>query len=154
MPSCLHALVPARLLPAAQLGYVPRMRPRFAFPPLWTLCSNINSRRLRATHQPSLFLPCAPQEEARAHNDTVVLRGRDEYLNLPNKTLRFLRYALAHPAGATGWAGAGASLQDAPQRWLRSWMWCLGTEAVGPPGLPDVATLHRGVGLHSRGCCT
>ncbi|KAL4451696.1 hypothetical protein ABPG75_007358 [Micractinium tetrahymenae] len=41
------------------------------------------------------------QEEALAHNDTVVLRGKDKYLNLPNKTLRFLRYVLAHPAGYT-----------------------------------------------------
>jgi hypothetical protein len=30
-----------------------------------------------------------------------VLRGEDTYKNLPNKTLRLLRYALAHPAGYT-----------------------------------------------------
>lgn len=29
----------------------------------------------------------------------MVLRGADTYKNLPNKTLRLLRYALAHPAG-------------------------------------------------------
>lgn len=28
-----------------------------------------------------------------------MLRGEDTYKNLPNKTLRLLRYALAHPAG-------------------------------------------------------
>ncbi len=31
--------------------------------------------------------------------DIVVLRGEDTYLNLPNKTLRLMAYALAHPAG-------------------------------------------------------
>jgi hypothetical protein len=34
------------------------------------------------------------------YNDTVVLRGMDTYRNLPNKTLRLMRYVLAHPAGA------------------------------------------------------
>ncbi|KAI3437810.1 hypothetical protein D9Q98_000257 [Chlorella vulgaris] len=41
------------------------------------------------------------QEEAATHNDTVVLRGTDTYANLPNKTLRLMRYAVAHPAGYT-----------------------------------------------------
>jgi hypothetical protein len=36
------------------------------------------------------------------HNDSVVVRGPDTYLDLPNKTLRALRYALAHPAGGHG----------------------------------------------------
>lgn len=36
------------------------------------------------------------------YNDTVVLRGMDTYRNLPNKTLRLMRYVLAHPAGACG----------------------------------------------------
>jgi len=39
------------------------------------------------------------QAELERHNDTVMLRGADTYKNLPNKTLRLLRYALAHPAG-------------------------------------------------------
>lgn len=55
----------------------------------------------RSRAPPSLVLP---QEEALAHNDTVVLRGQDRYLNLPNKTLRLLRYTLTHPAGASGHA--------------------------------------------------
>ncbi|PRW57106.1 Phosphatidylserine synthase 2 isoform A [Chlorella sorokiniana] len=46
------------------------------------------------------WLP-ALQAELERHNDTVVLRGEDTYKNLPNKTLRLLRYALAHPAGYT-----------------------------------------------------
>ncbi len=39
----------------------------------------------------------ALKEEIIAHNDTVVLRGKDAYLNLPNKTFRMLRYILADP---------------------------------------------------------
>jgi Galactosyltransferase len=42
------------------------------------------------------WLP-ALEEEVIAHNDTVILRGKDVYLNLPNKTFRMLRYTLAHP---------------------------------------------------------
>ncbi|EFN55980.1 hypothetical protein CHLNCDRAFT_145336 [Chlorella variabilis] len=38
------------------------------------------------------------QEDLAHSNDIVVLRGPDTYLNLPNKTLRLMRYALAHPA--------------------------------------------------------
>ena len=37
------------------------------------------------------------EEEILAHNDTVVVRGKDVYFNLPNKTFRMLRYTLAHP---------------------------------------------------------
>jgi hypothetical protein len=29
----------------------------------------------------------------------VVVRGKDTYRNFPNKTLRLLRYTLAHPKG-------------------------------------------------------
>jgi hypothetical protein len=43
----------------------------------------------------------ALEEEVVAHNDTVFLRGKDFYTNLPNKTFRMLRYALAHPAEYT-----------------------------------------------------
>lgn len=42
---------------------------------------------------------CLVQEDLAHSNDIVVLRGPDTYLNLPNKTLRLMRYALAHPAG-------------------------------------------------------
>ena len=45
------------------------------------------------------------QDEAACHSDDdtslVVLRGPDTYRNLPNKTLRLLRYMLAHPAGGS-----------------------------------------------------
>lgn len=37
------------------------------------------------------------EEEVRRHGDIIVLRGKDTYMNLPNKTFRMLRYALAHP---------------------------------------------------------
>lgn len=37
------------------------------------------------------------KEEIRRYNDTVILRGRDYYKNLPNKTFRMLRYFLLHP---------------------------------------------------------
>lgn len=37
--------------------------------------------------------------EVAAHGDIVVLRGADTYKNLPNKTLRLLRFAVAAPAG-------------------------------------------------------
>ena len=43
----------------------------------------------------------ALEAEIREHNDTVILRGNDTYLNLPNKTFRMFRYALAHPDGYT-----------------------------------------------------
>lgn len=33
--------------------------------------------------------------EAEANSDIVVVRGTEEYRNLPNKTLRLLRYALS-----------------------------------------------------------
>lgn len=42
----------------------------------------------------------------------MVLRGADTYKNLPNKTLRLLRYALAHPAGVqvgVGMVGRGSA---------------------------------------------
>ena len=48
---------------------------------------------------PCLGPPTRSQTEAASHNDTVVVRGADSYRNLPNKTLRTLRYAMAHPAG-------------------------------------------------------
>lgn len=46
------------------------------------------------------WLP-ALEAEVREYNDTVVVRGHDTYLNLPNKTFRLFRYALAHPEGFT-----------------------------------------------------
>ena len=51
-------------------------------------------RRKHTTHEPA-----ALQAEARLFNDTVVVRGKDTYRNFPNKTLRLLRYTLAHPKG-------------------------------------------------------
>jgi hypothetical protein len=50
-------------------------------------------------HEPSPWP--SPQEEARRYNDTLVVRGPDTYRNLPNKTVRLMRYAAAHPAGFT-----------------------------------------------------
>ncbi|KAK9815751.1 hypothetical protein WJX72_008919 [[Myrmecia] bisecta] len=41
------------------------------------------------------------EAEVRLHNDTVILRGREDYLNLPNKTLRLMRFALTHPSRYT-----------------------------------------------------
>ncbi len=52
--------------------------------------------------------------EAAAHEDLVVVRGADAYRNLPNKTVRLLRYMLSsargraprRPPGPSGWARA------------------------------------------------
>lgn len=49
---------------------------------------------------PACLLPACLQAEVEAHGDVVMLRGADTYTNLPNKTLRLLRYVAAHPAGA------------------------------------------------------
>ncbi|KAH7622590.1 hypothetical protein NADE_005175 [Nannochloris sp. 'desiccata'] len=46
------------------------------------------------------WLP-ALEEEVVAHNDIVILRGKDTYFNLPNKTFRMFRYTLAHPSEYT-----------------------------------------------------
>ena len=35
------------------------------------------------------------QDEVREHNDIIMVRGRDSYHNLPNKTLRALLWAMA-----------------------------------------------------------
>lgn len=56
-------------------------------------------RGLKLSRQLQLPSHHTLQAELARHNDTVVLRGEDTYKNLPNKTLRLLRYALAHPAG-------------------------------------------------------
>ena len=37
------------------------------------------------------------QPEARRHNDLVIVRGRDAYRNLPNKTLRALLWGMVAP---------------------------------------------------------
>ena len=42
------------------------------------------------------------QAEVAEHNDTVVVRGEEAYIKLPNKTFRLLRYMTAHPAGELG----------------------------------------------------
>ncbi len=39
------------------------------------------------------------QRELLEHNDTVVLRGQEEYARLPSKTFGLLRYAAALPSG-------------------------------------------------------
>jgi len=52
--------------------------------------------------------------EAATHEDLVVVRGADAYRNLPNKTVRLLRYMLSsargraprRPPGPSGWARA------------------------------------------------
>ena len=59
--------------------------------------------------------PTPVQAELAAHNDSVVLRGADTYRALPNKTLRLLRYAVAHPAGAPRVQGAAG--QGRLQAW-------------------------------------
>ena len=40
---------------------------------------------------------CWAQPEARRHSDLVVVRGRDAYHNLPNKTLRALLWGMVAP---------------------------------------------------------
>ncbi len=42
-----------------------------------------------------LVLPA--QFEARRHSDLVIVRGRDAYRNLPNKTLRALLWGMVAP---------------------------------------------------------
>ena len=37
--------------------------------------------------------------EASKHRDMLVIRGLETYKNLPNKSLRLMRYALTSPAG-------------------------------------------------------
>lgn len=37
------------------------------------------------------------QEELAEHGDLTILRGRDTYVELPNKTFRLFRYGYAHP---------------------------------------------------------
>ena len=37
--------------------------------------------------------------EASEHQDLLVIRGVEDYKNLPNKSLRLMRYALSSPAG-------------------------------------------------------
>ena len=45
--------------------------------------------------------------EAAEHSDLVVVRGADAYRNLPNKTVRLLRYMLSSARGcARLWARA------------------------------------------------
>ena len=39
------------------------------------------------------------QHELLEHNDTVVLRGMEEYARLPSKTFGLLRYAASLPSG-------------------------------------------------------
>lgn len=39
------------------------------------------------------------REEASASRDLLVIRGLEGYKNLPNKSLRLMRYALSSPAG-------------------------------------------------------
>ena len=41
------------------------------------------------------MLPAQP--EARRHRDLVIVRGRDAYRNLPNKTLRALLWGMVAP---------------------------------------------------------
>lgn len=67
-------------------------------------CKEWRAAAPRPLLAPSLGIPShlllssvPPQEEARQHNDTVVVRGADTYRQLPNKTVRLLRYAVAHP---------------------------------------------------------
>ena len=73
------------------------------------------ARRRRSTLNPHIILssdsmsPCrraaiaAAAEmlaaEAAAHSDLVVVRGADAYRNLPNKTVRLLRYMLSSARG-------------------------------------------------------
>ena len=42
--------------------------------------------------------------EAAEHGDLVVVRGADAYRNLPNKTVRLLRYMLSSARGCVSWA--------------------------------------------------
>lgn len=42
--------------------------------------------------------------EAAEHGDLVVVRGADAYRNLPNKTVRLLRYMLSSARGCASWA--------------------------------------------------
>ena len=39
------------------------------------------------------------QHELLEHNDTVVLRGQEEYARLPSKTFGLMRYVAALPSG-------------------------------------------------------
>ena len=39
------------------------------------------------------------RREAAGSRDLLVIRGREEYQNLPNKSVRLLRYALSSPSG-------------------------------------------------------
>ena len=39
------------------------------------------------------------RSEASEHRDLLVIRGLENYKNLPNKSLRLMRYALSSPAG-------------------------------------------------------
>ena len=39
------------------------------------------------------------RKETSASRDLLVIRGLEDYKNLPNKSLRLLRYALSSPAG-------------------------------------------------------
>lgn len=56
------------------------------------------------------------QEEVERHGDVVVLRGADTYRNLPNKTMRLLRYVAAHPGGAPPRWAAGPALANCGTR--------------------------------------
>ena len=47
--------------------------------------------------------------EAAEHGDLVVVRGADAYRNLPNKTVRLLRYMLSSARGCAPWAGISSS---------------------------------------------
>lgn len=37
--------------------------------------------------------------EARGSSDLLMIRGLEDYKNLPNKSLRLMRYALSSPSG-------------------------------------------------------
>jgi len=37
--------------------------------------------------------------EALGNSDLLVIRGLEDYKNLPNKSLRLMRYALSSPSG-------------------------------------------------------
>lgn len=104
--------------PELAAAWLPRLQVRWQCRclPGWQDCS------LKHSHQQLALLP-SRQEEASRHRDLVVLRGADTYLNLPNKTLRILRYALAHPAGkpSLGACGVGHSALDTERKFCPCW---------------------------------
>jgi hypothetical protein len=58
-------------------------------------CGLEHGARLVREHQDATPLFLAPQDEVRESSDMVMVRGRDSYHNLPNKTLRAFLYAMA-----------------------------------------------------------